>query len=816
MAKKSINSQQPPIAWDIVDQAFRDVNDNFAELYATVNLLVPGGVVDLTNLSSDITPSASGVHDLGSATKRWKDLYLTGNSLYLGDALVTATGSSVNLPAGSTIGGQLIRNPAETSFKTVRISGQGDVIADDFAGVLTLSGSGIDITTVPGSDTVTFANTGVNSIVSGNVGISVSGTTTRTITNEGVLSLTGTTGQIGVSTSTGAITLTNLGVTKINAGPGITLVGGVSTGEVTITNGSPNILQNLWRFIAVTGQTTLDPLNANSTLTITNGSGINVTTSALNNSVTITSTGVTTLAGTIGQIGVSSATGSVVLTNLGVTSLTAGDGVSVSASTGGITVTNTRLGFTSIAVSSQSPQSPILADTVTDTLTLVAGDGIILTTNATNDSITITAPLSEDITCRSISGFDSTLIINGTTSKVVGAIDTASLRTSEASVTLGYEARSASSSNYSVGIGWQAAKTGQQGYAIAIGQQAGEATQGQASIAIGPQSGQTTQGNDSIAIGSSAGQTSQGQASIAIGTQSGKTTQGLDAIAIGNLAGQTSQGLRGIAIGYQAGWVNQQERGIAIGSGAGVSNQGAYAIAIGQDTSNINSGANSIAIGQNAGGSGQGEKSIAIGHLAGVGTSATFANSIILNASGSPVSSSAAGLFIAPVRSTATNFVVHYNPVTKEVTYGEGLTVGSINVNSNVITTIDTNADLELAASGTGKVSVLDTFSVSGQTTLSNGLFQGVFDVAGLASGNVTLAATDFTGNILTAQPLFTNRELYIPDAGVSVAGMRFLFRNRSGTYSVTIKDVSNNVIDIVAASGKTELACDGYAWFVV
>jgi hypothetical protein len=812
MAKKSINSQQPPIAWDIVDQAFRDVNDNFAELYATVNLLVPGGVVDLTNLSSDITPSASGVHDLGSATKRWKDLYLTGNSLYLGDALVTATGSSVNLPAGSTIGGQLIRNPAETSFKTVRISGQGDVIADDFAGVLTLLGSGIDITTVPGSDTVTFANTGVNSIVAGNVGISVSGTTTRTITNEGVLSLTGTTGQIGVSTSTGAITLTNLGVTKINAGPGITLVGGVSTGEVTITNGSPNILQNLWRFIAVTGQTTLDPLNANSTLTITNGSGINVTTSALNNSVTITSTGVTSIAGTSGQIGVSGATGSVVLTNLGVTSLTAGDGISVSASTGGITVTNTRLGFTSVAVSGQSP---VLADTVTDTLTLVAGDGIILTTNATNDSITITAPLSEDITCRSISGFDSTLIINGDTSKVVGDIDTASLRTSEASVTLGYEARSASSSNYSVGIGWQAGKTGQQGYAVAIGQYAGETNQNQSGVAIGPQAGQTTQGDSAVAIGNNAGKTTQGDNAIAIGNSAGYTDQSDYTVALGWRAGYTGQSVTGISIGSQAGETSQGVSAVAIGNSSGLTGQGAGAVAVGSLSGAGSQGAHAVAIGELAGNTSQGSYAVAIGYNA--GAASQHANSIILNATTAGLASNGDNrFFVDPVRNTATNFVVHYNPVTKEVTYGEGLTVGSIYVNSNLITTNVSNADLELSASGTGKVSVLDTFSVSGQTTLSNGLFQGVFDVAGLASGNVTLAATDFTGNILTAQPLFTNRELYIPDAGVSVAGMRFLFRNRSGTYSVTIKDVSNNVIDIVAASGKTELACDGYAWFVV
>jgi len=807
----TITAGSAPLLWSDISDAFDKINENFASL----DLATGGSAVDLNTLTSNVSPGSSGVYDLGSPTKRWKDLYLTGNSLYLGDALVTATGSSVNLPAGSTIGGQLIRNPAETSFKTVRISGQGDVVADDFAGVLTLLGNGINITTAPGSDTVTFENTGVNSIVAGNVGISVSGTTTRTITNEGVLSLAGTAGQIGVSTSTGSVTLTNLGVTKINAGSGIILVGGTSTGEVTIQNSSPNILQSLWRFIAVTGQTTLDAPTANSTLTIANGSGINVTTSALNNSVTIANTGVTNLAGTIGQIGVSAATGSVVLTNLGVTSLTAGDGISVSAGTGGITVTNTRLGFTSIAVSSQSPQSPILADTVTDTLTLVAGDGIILTTNATNDSITITAPLSEDITCRSISGFDSTLIINGDTSKVVGAIDTASLRTSETQIRLGLEAGLTSPSTNTVAIGRQAGKTSQGAESVSIGNTAGTTSQGNIAVAIGYGAGRDSQGAGGIAIGSAAAQTTQGDDSVAIGSSAGLSSQSINAVAIGRSAGQTTQGQQAVSIGRLAGQTSQGASSVAVGVTAGQTSQGEASVAIGGNTGVTNQGASAVAVGANAGTTSQGAFSTAIG--ANAGNTNQHANTIIINAGSVATNSNGTDrFFVNPVRNTATNFVVHYNPVTKEVTYGEGLTVGSIYVNSNLITTNVSNADLELSASGTGKVSVLDTFSVSGQTTLSNGLFQGVVDIAGLASGNVTWTAADFTGNILTAQPLFTNREFYIPDAGVSVAGMRFLFRNRSGTYSVTIKDASNNVIDIVAANSKTELACDGYAWFVV
>jgi hypothetical protein len=95
MARKSISSQQPPILWDIVDRAFKDINDNFTELYLTVG--GGSGVVDLTNLSTSVAPITSGAYDLGTNARRWKNLYLDGNSLYLGGAHVTASGDTVDL-----------------------------------------------------------------------------------------------------------------------------------------------------------------------------------------------------------------------------------------------------------------------------------------------------------------------------------------------------------------------------------------------------------------------------------------------------------------------------------------------------------------------------------------------------------------------------------------------------------------------------------------------------------------------------------------------------------------------------------------------
>ena len=45
--------------------------------------------INLTNVSSHILPSANVTYDLGSPTKRWRSLYLSNNTIYLGTARIT-------------------------------------------------------------------------------------------------------------------------------------------------------------------------------------------------------------------------------------------------------------------------------------------------------------------------------------------------------------------------------------------------------------------------------------------------------------------------------------------------------------------------------------------------------------------------------------------------------------------------------------------------------------------------------------------------------------------------------------------------------
>jgi len=57
------------------------------------------------NLDGHIVPDTNEAYDLGSTSFRFRDLYLSGTSIELGSATITATGSTVVLPSGSNVDG---------------------------------------------------------------------------------------------------------------------------------------------------------------------------------------------------------------------------------------------------------------------------------------------------------------------------------------------------------------------------------------------------------------------------------------------------------------------------------------------------------------------------------------------------------------------------------------------------------------------------------------------------------------------------------------------------------------------------------------
>ena len=146
---------------------------------------------------------------------------------------------------------------------------------------VTGSGAGISVVQAGTGQDVTISNTGVTSIATTGAGLSTSG-------------------------ATGALTLQNTGVTSLAAGNGVGVSG--ATGAITVSN-----------TVAVTGGNGIQ-LNGVSGNTVT---GQNMTISTL-----IT-----------GGAGISVTPGNnMVVTNTGVRSLTAGSGITLSGSTGAITI----------------------------------------------------------------------------------------------------------------------------------------------------------------------------------------------------------------------------------------------------------------------------------------------------------------------------------------------------------------------------------------------------------------------------------------------------------------------------------------------
>jgi hypothetical protein len=74
------------------------------------------------------------------------------------------------------------------------------------------------------------------------------------------------------------------------AGTGVTITTDASTDTITITNSSPNVSQNVFSVVAVSGQSSIEADSTTDTLTIAAGTGISITTNAETDTVTITNT----------------------------------------------------------------------------------------------------------------------------------------------------------------------------------------------------------------------------------------------------------------------------------------------------------------------------------------------------------------------------------------------------------------------------------------------------------------------------------------------------------------------------------------------
>ncbi len=452
MSKQTINPGNPPIVWSTIDEAFQKINSNFTELYLSIG----GPGVDLGSISSSIIPDVDIGRDLGSPSKRWRDLYLGPTSLYLGNAQISANpDGTVNLPAGSKVGSELIRNPSESSFKTIRVSGNGDVVADDYQGILNLAGSFVSISTDPATDTVLITNTGVTSL-NGSGAISVSSSTGNiTITNTGVTALTAGTG-ISVSSPNGSVTIINEGVTELTTDPGSGITITATTGSINISNAAPNVNQDVFKFIDL-GLDRLEPTGPTSVLTLIEGSGIDMSLNNVAKTLTIA--------------------------NNGVTGISVGSGLTVSSGTGNVTI-NLAASLTGNFV------GDLLGSIFSDTSTmLVDGTG-----------------------GRIVGPVYTSILRTNEVSIALGDEANAG----NYSVSIGYNAGNTNQGDGTVALGVDAGYQNQGNYSVAVGRIAGYQNQAAQAVAIGFESGILNQGTNAIAIGYRAGYSNQTAGSIVL------------------------------------------------------------------------------------------------------------------------------------------------------------------------------------------------------------------------------------------------------------------------------------------------------------
>ena len=108
MAKKTINLGTGELTGDgeSIRSAFDKINDNFDELYTQDAIDFDGDYNSLTNkptipnlasVDQNIVPDTDVAYDLGSAAKRFRDLYLSGSTIDLGGTTLSVVGGTLQI-----------------------------------------------------------------------------------------------------------------------------------------------------------------------------------------------------------------------------------------------------------------------------------------------------------------------------------------------------------------------------------------------------------------------------------------------------------------------------------------------------------------------------------------------------------------------------------------------------------------------------------------------------------------------------------------------------------------------------------------------
>ena len=141
----AINSLNSQVIFD--DNGELTGNTGFTFDTVSGNLSVPGSGI----FTGSLLPSANIIYDLGNTTNRWKDLYLSGTTIYIGNSAISTAGANLVFTNGN--GGQFVLsgNANTTSFSSA-----------GGASVLTLRETDITFTANGNANIFKITGTGVN------------------------------------------------------------------------------------------------------------------------------------------------------------------------------------------------------------------------------------------------------------------------------------------------------------------------------------------------------------------------------------------------------------------------------------------------------------------------------------------------------------------------------------------------------------------------------------------------------------------------------------------------------------------------------
>ena len=253
--------------------------------------LTTGNLLVQNFVSGNLIPSSNVLYDLGSLTNKWNDLYLAGDSIYLGDIVLTSNvnGLSISGPAiaqsfsatGNVTGAALTANGSITAGTTLQA--QGGIQATPIGNVTASTGQFTDVSAT--GNVTGAALTANGSITAGTTLQAQGGIQATPIGN-----VTASTGQFTTVSATGNITgaaLTANG--SITAGTTLQAQGGIqatpignvtpSTGQFTSIDTSGNVTSDgitvnnsatVGTTLAVSGNTSVGNLRTAGTILITN------------------------------------------------------------------------------------------------------------------------------------------------------------------------------------------------------------------------------------------------------------------------------------------------------------------------------------------------------------------------------------------------------------------------------------------------------------------------------------------------------------------------------------------------------------------